>query len=961
MKPRIRSKPIASEAIMSYDQPMVADSSKNQKIDGDYDPMRLSEWLKETIQQNSSAQEGKVSGSDDNESLALYRRAKEEQQQGQLSKAIDKYVQVIRIQLKSHQLRRSSPSRKALRQICKILIQLFPEIGPLSYYGVYGWRNSDTLVIIDKLENSVSKMPQWPLNLATVDVLQTFADYIMKWYTPESLSCATLLYETILSLLDGEISSYDKRRAYIVKELAKIYVEKLSNSWSSSKAISSAQHAIIQEGRLEIEKCSISQRMQFYQHLGALYVQRAGKDPLCSGREGEEMLQRIYKMQKQLFGLADYRSVKTVDILSRYYAGQGGRDIEAAQLIANVLKADRPVPQYEENVREIRYRRMQRTIEESKKVRNLEHLSRYYADQGWDRDAEITQLIEDVLGANRLTPQYEDSDEEDVKKTQYERMRRAIEEYENARAEQGDRSVGITQLIADVLKAGRPTPRYEESDEEDVEEAGDERKRRAIEECESSLSLKDTRATDHKYVFRRLVMIDGLQGRLMSLLAPKNYVWEDSRLYLSDITKIRFQRVKITDTLENYPVRVTRLKNGEVDVQVPIIAHPLLANNEAMTARVSDVICSVRESNFCELLRSGAIVDDLAVRRRMPANYIKTSDLWGETSDIQPDLTRPDIDHVFWVFPRDLNLVAARDQVHGENEKHNRFFRERRERWLSYQFQKLPDRPEWMVIVNESIEIRDWDEVQETYPYAGRVSSWDWTSSDNLVCSISEGEGSRISVVCPYVAYEELCQVTGFRWGFTYADFVQQLRCSQRTGNLSRLLEIKKAMCKEWSFDANEELPTILIDDIHQTHHQSGPISDDETEGFFNNTPGRGVWIHHKSLAPGFNLVSSQWVDWETFVTNDSPLTADYPELRSANGDSTKFRGYISGNWIPGNLEGRYAMEKVFVVDAVFTTSKEPRRQWEFVFSQSAFTENSRAERKPYSIFLSRLTFRIMI
>lgn len=51
-------------------------------------------------------------------------------------------------------------------------------------------------------------------------------------------------------------------------------------------------------------------------------------------------------------------------------------------------------------------------------------------------------------------------------------------------------------------------------------------------------------------------------------------------------------------------------------------------------------------------------------------------------------------------------------------------------------------------------------------------------------------------------------------------------------------------------------------------------------------------------------------------------------------------------------------MEKVFVVDAVFTTSKEPRRQWEFVFSQSTFTGNSRAERKPH-VFLDYLTLRI--
>ncbi|KAI1350285.1 hypothetical protein F5Y01DRAFT_159062 [Xylaria sp. FL0043] len=684
MKPPFRSKPIASVAMKSKNQSMDANSSENQELDGHYDPMRLLEYLKEmrkesrfevTIQQNSSAQEGEVSASDDNESLALYRRAKEEQRQGQLFKAFDIYVQVIRIQLKSHQLRWLSPSRKALRRICKILIQLFPEIGPLSY-EVGGWWTSDTLVISRTLKDSVFKMPS---NIATVEVLQTLADYIMKWYTPESLSCAARLYERILSQLGCEISfSYDKRRPYIVKELAKIYVEWLSASSSWAEDISSAQHAIIREGRLEIEKCSISERMQFYQHLGALYVQRGGKDPQCSGREGEEILQRIYKIQKQLFGCADYRSVKTADILSRYYAEQGGKDAEAAQLIADVLKADRPTPRYEDRDREIaeklRYERIQRMIKESENARNLEILSSYYAERRGGRDAEIVELIEDVHRADRLIARYDDSDEEGINKTQYERMWRAIKESENARAEQRDRDPRIAQVVADVLKADRPTPRYEDSDKEDVEEAGDERKRRAIEEGEHSLSPTDTRSTDHKYLFWGLIMSGGLQGRLMSLLAPENCVWEDSRLYLSDITKVRFQRVKITDTLENYPVRVTRAENGEVDVQAPIIAHPSWANDEAMIARVSEVICSVRESDFYELLRSGATADHFAVQRPMTtgghqtndtARCVKTSDFWDETSDIQPDLTKSDIEHVFWVFPRDLNSVAADDQAHG--------------------------------------------------------------------------------------------------------------------------------------------------------------------------------------------------------------------------------------------------------------------------------------------------------
>ncbi|KAI0856626.1 hypothetical protein F4860DRAFT_492195 [Xylaria cubensis] len=457
IEPSLHSKTIPSDAKKSKIPSITAASGKNQEF-RDYTPTRLPEWLKQilkkesqldvTIQQSSRTHKAEVSTADDDQSPALCKRADEEQRQGQLFKAIDTYVQVIRIQLKSHQLHQSSPSRRALSQICKILIQVFLEVHP-PMFQVRGWWLSDTLEIRQTLAVSISKMPQWPLSLATVDALQTLAEYIMKWYAPEALSCAALLYQRILSQLDNEFSfSRDKRRPYIVKELAKIYVEQLSTRAGLTKAISSAQHAIIQEGRQEIEKCSISEGMQFYQHLGALYVQRAGEDSQCSGREGEEMLHRIYEMQRQLFGRTDYRTVKTVDILSRYYVKQGGKDVEAAELIEDVLKAK-----------------------------------------------------------NRLTPRYEDREDQ----------------------KQGDYSDG------------------EEVDDEDddVEEAGDERKRRAIEECEESLVLRDTRATDHNYMFRNLLLPSAtLQARLMSLLAPPMCVWQDSRLYLSDIAEIRFQRIR---------------------------------------------------------------------------------------------------------------------------------------------------------------------------------------------------------------------------------------------------------------------------------------------------------------------------------------------------------------------------------------------------------------------------------
>ncbi|KAI0859730.1 hypothetical protein F4860DRAFT_238895 [Xylaria cubensis] len=398
-----------------------------------------------------------------------------------------------------------------------------------------------------------------------------------------------------------------------------------------------------------------------------------------------------------------------------------------------------------------------------------------------------------------------------------------------------------------------------------------------------------------------------------------------------------------------------------------------------MTTRVPEITRSVRESNFYELLRSGATMEHFAARRpkttrehqvNYSTNQVTHSSCRNETSDLQPDLARSDVDHIFWVFPRELTAAASGEQIQeDEDEDDDCFSAKPRQRWLSYQFQKLSDRPEWLVVVSDSTTIESTylatttsgiDELPiAIYRHEARNSSWDWVSPENLGCSVNEGQGSGISVVCPYVAYKDLCQITGFRWGFTYADFVQQLGSSRRVGHMSRILEIKKAMCKEWSVDMSKEQPMIIFDETCEMTQSGTPkdngkrydqrdlIGDDETEGFFNNIPGRGVWIHHKDLVPGVNLVSSQWVDWKAFVVNDSQLTTAYPKLRSANGELIKCRGYISGNWIPGNLEGRYVMEKVFVVDAVFTTSKEPRTQREFAFCQSTFTENSRADCKP--------------
>lgn len=638
-----------------------ASSSESKELDHDsYVPTRLSlrgmlkneSRLDGTMQQSRNNLEAEVYAADDDGLSALCRRADKERREGQLFKAIDTYIQVIRTQLKSNQLRKSSPSRRALS---RILVYVFLETdSPISGGG--RWWSSDALKIKHTLANSILKMPLWPLSLGAVDALQTLADYIVKWYAPEALDCAALLYERILSHIDGEPSSfYDNRRSHVVKELAKIYVEKLSTPGESTDTISSAKHAIIRQGRREIEKCSIHERVRFSQHLGALYVHNTGKDPRCSSREGEEMLRHIHGMQVQLYGRADCRSIKTVGILSQYYVEQGGRDIEAAQLIENALKT---IDQHPLSYGDSEYEKGDedenkgtwncKEYEKGEKDRNMGYWS--YKE---DKDKRYWSSEEDEKGEGARNRGYW-SDEDSVT------------------APGMDDGEEGTESEDDVDDGSEDEEKDDMDDDDDVENAGDERKRREIEEREKSVVLKGTRVTSQDYEFQSILHSGTLQARLMSLLAPPMCVWQDSRLYLSDIAAIQFRRVAITDTLENYPVRVTRLRSGEVDVEVSIVAHARSMNEKIMRGRISEVIRSVQESNFYRLLRSGAAAHHFAKRPettpepelRNNANRRTDSGVKDETGDLQPNLATSDTDHVFWAFPRDLNAATGEKQVH---------------------------------------------------------------------------------------------------------------------------------------------------------------------------------------------------------------------------------------------------------------------------------------------------------
>jgi len=575
---------------------------------------------------------------------------------------------------------------------------------------------SDAMRVNTTLTSSIANLPKRLLDPGkiTVDMMQTLAEYVVKWYTPNALGCAVVLYERILAELDGAYSSPsdpDKKRAHVVRELAKVYVEMLGcNEYCEGilPDISPAQYAVIQQGLEEIEKCgTVSERLEFYQHLGALHVRYAAKDPRCSSQEGERMLRNVYETQARLFGLPDHRCVTTVDILSRYYVERGGRDVEAAQLIQDTLQA---------------------------------------------------------VGAATCQP-------------------------EDESGEGGE----------------------ENEDEEDAEDA---KWRGVVEKWEALVARTDTRAASRDIDFAMILAKCNLQARLMQLLAPPGWVWQDSRLYLCDITEIRFRRVAITDALDNYPVRITQLGDGLLDIRLPIANHPFCTGGPLTSMSVSEVVRSVRESHFyiqLLLVNSERITPDSSNSSSSGDDDSDGDNLgpqvccssW-ETMGLSnsPDeaashpkpstLAKLGTDHALWVFPRDLGPPAA-----GTNTT------------LSYQLEELPDRPkEWLVRVTESsaresppIYLYIGDDMSRpptlTYVHRVRNSTWEWRggSTDNMngdefACSVDEkkNKGSSessspdgrapISVVCPYVTYDELRMTKGFGWGFKYANFVQLLRAS---------------------------------------------------------------------------------------------------------------------------------------------------------------------------------------
>jgi len=150
-----------------------------------------------------------------------------------------------------------------------------------------------------------------------------------------------------------------------------------------------------------------------------------------------------------------------------------------------------------------------------------------------------------------------------------------------------------------------------------------------------------------------------------------------------------------------------------------------------------------------------------------------------------------------------------------------------------------------------------------------------------------------------------------------------------------------------------EQVPTILLDGAHDMNHG--------THGFFNHVPGTGAWICDNGPVRGFHLLSSNWVDWTAFEVTDEKLgSVEYPKLQSTNNEPIRVRGVVSGSWIPDTLEGRFVMDRVFVVDAMFIRNGTDTHQspLDFLIYRDATEDGAKfkAERELRILYLSTLS-----
>lgn len=89
--------------------------------------------------------------------------------------------------------------------------------------------------------------------------------------------------------------------------------------------------------------------------------------------------------------------------------------------------------------------------------------------------------------------------------------------------------------------------------------------------------------------------------------------------------------------------------------------------------------------------------------------------------------------------------------------------------------------------------------------------------------------------------------------------------------------------------------------------------------GFFNSIPGdTALLIGDDAADIGFNLVSSNWVDYKTFTLHRT-VKELAPMVTTVDGSPIPCHGYISGTWTDFSASHQWSGLVFFVVDAVFS------------------------------------------
>jgi hypothetical protein len=218
----------------------------------------------------------------------------------------------------------------------------------------------------------------------------------------------------------------------------------------------------------------------------------------------------------------------------------------------------------------------------------------------------------------------------------------------------------------------------------------------------------------------------------------------------------------------------------------------------------------------------------------------------------------------------------------------------------------------------------------------GRIPFTDYKFPSTLHYLVEDNDDGSINLTCPYITYAQFQQSRGFLCDYKYTDYIQRLTLLQYQSNIPRNLSGES--CKEEpAVQVKKELPR-WSPQPPQERHSSLHLDNmfEVYDGFFNNIPGDSTLVDLYNVAGGFDLVSSNWVDWKGFVLYQESNPGLCPRLQGKDGEVIQSRGYISGSWVQGDVSESWITAKIYVVDAVFAVDEKAHHTHNFLFSMDS-------------------------